>query len=98
LAWHRRLIQLRREIPELSDGCLERVRTIFDENAKWFVVRRGPVVVACNLSDIAQRVPAGLGRSSKLLLASQDDVQLTGGAVALPPDSVAILISEESSE
>jgi maltooligosyltrehalose trehalohydrolase len=98
LAWHSRLIQLRREIPALSDGRLERVQTIFDENAKWFVVRRGPVVVACNLSDIAQRVPVGLGRGSKLLLASQDDVQLTDGAVALPPDSVAIFLSEERSE
>jgi maltooligosyltrehalose trehalohydrolase len=98
LEWHSRLIQLRREIPALSDGCLERVRTIFDENAKWFVVRRGPVVVACNLSDIAQRVPAGLGHGSKFLLASQDDVRLADDGVALPPDSVAILISEEFSE
>ena len=61
LAWHSRLIQLRREIPALSDGRLERVLTNFDESAKWLVVRRGPVVVACNLSDIAQRVPVGLG-------------------------------------
>jgi maltooligosyltrehalose trehalohydrolase len=98
LAWHSRLIQLRREIPALSDGRLERVRITFDENAKWFFVRRGPVVVACNLSDIARRVPVGLGHGSKLLLASQDDVQLSDGGVALPPDSVAILLSEESPE
>ena len=97
-AWYRQLIQLRREIPALSDGRLERVRTTFDENAKWFVVRRGPVVVACNLSDIAQRVPVGLDHDAEVLLASESNVQLTHDAVVLPPDSVAILISAEPRE
>ena len=60
LAWHRRLIQLRREIPALSDGCVEGVRVGFDETAKWFVVKRGPVVVACNLNQITQRVPVDI--------------------------------------
>jgi maltooligosyltrehalose trehalohydrolase len=97
-AWYRQLIQLRREIPALSDGRLERVRTTFDENAKWLVVRRGPVVVACNLSDIAQRVPVGLDRDAEVLLASESNVQFTHDAVVLPPDSVAILISAEPRE
>jgi maltooligosyltrehalose trehalohydrolase len=93
LAWHRRLIQLRREIPALSDGRLERVRTNFDESAKWFAVVRGPVVVACNLNNVAQRVPVDLAHGGKLLLASESNVQFTRDAVALPADSVAILIS-----
>jgi maltooligosyltrehalose trehalohydrolase len=97
-AWYRQLIQLRREIPALSDGRLERVRTTFDENAKWLVVRRGPVVVACNLSDIAQRVPVGLDRDAEVLLASESNVQFTHDAVVLPPDSVSILISAEPRE
>ena len=97
-AWYRQLIQLRREIPALSDGRLERVRTTFDESAKWFVVRRGPVVVACNLSDIAQRVPVGLDPDAEVLLASESNVQFTHDAVVLPPDSVAILISAEPRE
>jgi maltooligosyltrehalose trehalohydrolase len=94
LAWHSRLIQLRREIPALSDGRLERVRTIFNESAKWFVVRRGPVAVACNLSNVAQRVPVDLGHGAELLLASESNVQFTHDAVALPADSVAILSAE----
>jgi maltooligosyltrehalose trehalohydrolase len=98
MTWHSRLIQLRREIPALSDGRLERVRTIFDENAKWFVVRRGPAVVACNLSDVGQRVPVGLGHNAKLLLASQGNIEFTHDAVVLPPDSVAILCSAEPRE
>ena len=91
LAWHRRLIELRREIPALSDGCLEGVHVSFDVTAKWFVVKRGPVVVACNLNQVTQRVPAGIEPVSRLLLASEDKVQLSQDAVELPSDSVAIL-------
>jgi maltooligosyltrehalose trehalohydrolase len=98
VAWHRRLIQLRREISCLSDGRLERVQTTFDENAKWFVVRRGPVAIVCNLSNVAQRVPVGLGHGGKLLLASESNVLFTHDAAALPADSVAILISAEPRE
>ena len=91
LAWHRRLIQLRRKIPALSDGCVEGVRVGFDETAKWFVVKRGPVVVACNLNQITQRVPVDIDPASRLLLTSADKVQLSQNTVELPPDSVAIL-------
>jgi maltooligosyltrehalose trehalohydrolase len=90
-AWHRRLIKLRREIPVLSDGRLDQVRVNFDENTKWFVVKRGAVVIACNLSQRKQRVPAKIDPESRLLLASDDEVQLIQDTVELPPDSVAIL-------
>ena len=91
LAWHRRLIEVRRKIPSLSDGRLEGVRVNFDETAKWFVVRRGAVVVACNLNRVTQRVPAGIEPASQLLLASEDKVRLSQDTVELPSDSVAIL-------
>jgi maltooligosyltrehalose trehalohydrolase len=91
LVWYRRLIQLRREIPALSDGRLDRIRVSFDEIAKWFVVKRGSVLVVCNLNQVLQRVPAGIEAGSRLLLASEDKVQLFQETVELPPDSVAIL-------
>lgn len=91
LAWHRSLIELRRKIPVLSDGDLGRVRVSFDETAKWFVVKRSPVVVACNLNQATQEVPAGIEPASRLLLASEDKVRLSQDAIELPPDSVAIL-------
>lgn len=91
LAWHRRLIQLRREIPALSDGCLDGVRVSFDETAKWLVVKRGPVVIACNLNQVTQRVPVDIEPASRLLLTSADKVQLYQDTVELPADSVAIL-------
>jgi maltooligosyltrehalose trehalohydrolase len=91
LAWHRRLVELRREIPALSDGCLERVHVSFDETAKWFAVKRSPVVVACNLNQATQRVPGCIEPASRLLLASDDKVRLSQDVIELPPDSVAIL-------
>jgi maltooligosyltrehalose trehalohydrolase len=93
LAWYRRLIQLRREIPVLSDGRMGRVRVSFDETAKWLVITRAPVVIACNLSPAEQSVPLGLGDDRRLLLASDGKIRISRDAVELPPDSVAILRS-----
>jgi maltooligosyltrehalose trehalohydrolase len=90
-AWHRRLIKLRREIPTLSDGRLNQVRVSFDETSKWFVVKRGAVVIACNLNPSKQRVPAEIEPGSRLLLASDDKVHLIEATVELPSDSLAIL-------
>ena len=91
LAWHRRLIELRRKIPSLSDGRLDKVGVSFDENGKWLVVKRGPVVVACNLNQVTQRVPVDIDPASRLLLTSADKVQLSQNTVELTADSVAIL-------
>jgi maltooligosyltrehalose trehalohydrolase len=91
LAWHRRLIELRRKIPSLSDGRLDKVGVRFDENGKWLVVKRGPVVVACNLNQVTQRVPVDIDPASRLLLTSADKVQLSQNTVELTADSVAIL-------
>jgi maltooligosyltrehalose trehalohydrolase len=94
LAWHRRLIELRQKIPSLSDGRLDKVGVSFDENGKWLVVKRGPVVVACNLNQVTQRVPVDIDPASRLLLTSADKVQLSQNTVELTADSVAILSAQ----
>ena len=91
LAWHKRLIQLRRELSALSDGRLEHVRVSFDDAKRWLVVERGPVVIACNLSADKQNVPLGLGHDYQMLLVSERDIQIDDDAIVLPSDSVAIL-------
>jgi maltooligosyltrehalose trehalohydrolase len=91
LDWHRRLIALRRKVPALSDTRLDRVRVRFDETTRWLVVTRGSVIVACNLADAAQRVPAAIGRDAQILLASEQDVRLVEDQVELPRDSVALI-------
>jgi maltooligosyltrehalose trehalohydrolase len=91
LDWHRRLISLRREVPALSDGRLDRIHVSFDEQAKWLVMARGAIAVACNLSERRQRAPVSTGSDARILLASEKEVQVAAGKVELPPDSVAVL-------
>ena len=90
--WHRRLIQLRWQEPSLSDGRLDLVETRFDESARWLVVERGPVRIACNFANRARRVPVRLARP-RILLASENSIQTRGGSALMPRDAVAILKS-----
>jgi maltooligosyltrehalose trehalohydrolase len=93
LAWHRRLIDLRRTWPALTDGRLDAVRVRVDETARWLAVDRGPVTVACNLAAEPQHVPVGTD-ARRLVLTSQPNTRTTATGVTLPPDAVAILAPE----
>jgi len=90
LDWHRALIRLRREEASLADDAMDAVKIRFDESEKWLVVERGPIRVACNVSDTVRNVELSAGRH-ELLLPSSQEVKLGAGAVILPPDSVAVL-------
>jgi maltooligosyltrehalose trehalohydrolase len=90
LDWHRRLIALRRKVPELSDGRLERNHVSFDEKAQWLVVRRGRAALFCNLAGTAQRLALNLGSDPLVLLAS-NGVRLDKDNIELSAESVAIL-------
>ena len=71
LDWHRHLYALRRRLPDLSDGRLDRVSCTWDTDARCFVLRRGETAVAANLAPDAQEVPLPAG-ASEVLLASGD--------------------------
>jgi len=91
LDWHRRLIDLRRRTPALADGRLEAVRTRRDEAGDWFVLDRGGVAVAVNLSAVIQRIPLPEA-AAQVLLASDEGAGLeAAGRLVLPPESVAIV-------
>jgi maltooligosyltrehalose trehalohydrolase len=94
LAWHRRLIALRRRYPALSDPRPDRTSAECDEDAGWLVVRRGPAVIAGNLGEKTWTFPAG--QAAVLLAASDPRVELTRHSLVLPPDTVAILADERS--
>ncbi|MFN2587993.1 MAG: malto-oligosyltrehalose trehalohydrolase [Actinomycetota bacterium] len=85
LEWHRRLIGLRREWPELSDGRLDRVE--IDHGATWLTMTRGRVTVACNFGGDAVDVPA---RGGRVALASGKEPQTRGGTARLDPAGVTI--------
>ncbi len=89
LAWYRRLIALRRKIPELTDPRLDRIETECDPGAGWLTVRRGPVLIAANLGGSNWAFPVGL--TAELLAASDPRIDRTDQALVLPPDTVAIL-------
>jgi maltooligosyltrehalose trehalohydrolase len=91
LDWHRQLIRLRHELAALSDGRLDRVTVTYDEQAKWLVMARSPIAVACNLSDCRQRTPLSIGKDSRILLASDKEIKLVGNGIELAPESVAIV-------
>ena len=90
LEWYRALIALRRAQPSLRDGGYRDVRVTFDEDAKYLVVRRREIIVACNFAKRATPVP--IDGAVRLLLASTS-VDIGAGAIMVPPDSVAILNS-----
>jgi maltooligosyltrehalose trehalohydrolase len=91
LAWHRRLVRLRRVYPELTDGRLDRVRVDFDEAGRWLAMSRGCITLVLNLASETRQVPLAAGRPRHLLLASSADVTVAADAIDLPSDSVAVL-------
>ncbi len=66
LDWHKQLIRLRREI---LDGDNEDIsaEVEFDEDARWLTLRRGKLLVICNLADREQIVPTPPGTWETLM-------------------------------
>lgn len=95
LEWHRRLLELRRLLPDLTDGDLQRTSVSVDEDVQGLVIRRGAVVVAALLGPGAASVEIGSGR---LLAASAPAVELAGGRLRLQPDSLAVVLSGDAGE
>ncbi len=87
LDWYRRLLALRRSLPELSDPRLESVQAWAEEEEGTLVMRRGSLLVLVNLSGEPRRLLEG---DAELLAASAEGVIVDDG-VLLPPDAVAIV-------
>ena len=91
LDWHRALIALRRRLPDLSDGRIERTSVRFDEAARWLVMTRGSVAVVCNLAEVRQPI-AGLDLAGKdVVLSSDETITVEDDTVTLAAESVAVL-------
>lgn len=89
LDWHRRLIGLRRERPELSDGRMAGVGVVSHGPGR-LTVRRGGLLVAVNLGSGSATLPVP-GLDPRLLLASDGGCRLDAGGIVLVSDSVAIV-------
>ncbi len=89
LKWYRRLTTLRRTLPDLTDPALPSVHCSFDEDARWFVLRRGQVAIVCNLSDRRQPVPVE-GVPFDVPAASTSGFTYMPGRIELDAESVVI--------
>jgi maltooligosyltrehalose trehalohydrolase len=83
--WYRRLIELRRQVPDLRSAD---TGVTYSESEGWLVLHRGSVSVACNFSAATRPIPMPGGHV--LMLASSAHVECRDGALVLPPDSVAV--------
>ncbi len=80
------LIALRRNETDLADPWLPRLLVDYDEDARWIVMRRGRLTVACNLGAEPVSVPF----AGELVLSS-DAPDAGDESTVLPPHSFAIL-------
>lgn len=91
LAWYKALIRLRRTTPALTDDRPGIIGAHFDENARWLLLERSPVIVACNLAQFEQQINYRRLGSKRLLLASRTGAVVGPEDILLPAESVAIL-------
>ncbi len=90
---YRELIALRHQYAELTNPMLTRTSCEVDEDARWFLMRRGGLAVVVNFGDTEARVEVG-GRH-QLRWASPSGARLAGSAVVLPPHAGALLLPLE---
>jgi maltooligosyltrehalose trehalohydrolase len=86
---HRRLIDLRHRLPELTDPRFPTIDAVADDAAGTIVLRRGGVTVAANLGIAESRVPA----AGSLVLTTAPGVAVDGGRLVLPAESAAITVA-----
>ena len=94
LDFHRRLIALRREHPDLADPRLDQVHVDYDEQDRWALVHRGAFRVAVNLAPQARSVP--VPGASAVVLATGEPPEVTqagteAATVVLPDRSAAVV-------
>ncbi len=95
LRWYTDLIRLRREVPDLADPRLDRVRVEQDGTARTVVVHRGEHLVVVNLSDQPRDVEITSSEAVQplleVVLAWAPEVVVEPSLVRMPPESVAVL-------
>ena len=89
LAAYRRLTELRRAHPDLTDPAFASTSCAVDEEARVFRMRRGRLLVVVNFGDGQASVPVRTG--ADLLFASGDGVGVERTELKLPPHAGALV-------
>jgi maltooligosyltrehalose trehalohydrolase len=91
---YRRLVQLRRTLPELTDPSFTSLTATADEETRLFTLRRGGLLIAVNFGDADVSVDA----SGELLFTTPTAAMVRGTAISLPPHVGALIRLDESSD
>jgi maltooligosyltrehalose trehalohydrolase len=89
LAAYRRLAELRRAHPDLTDPAFASTSCTVDEECRLFRMRRGGLLVVVNFGDGPVSVP--VGPDAGLLFVSGDDVAVDQDALQLPAHAGALV-------
>ncbi|SDD05837.1 maltooligosyl trehalose hydrolase [Sanguibacter gelidistatuariae] len=94
VSWHRRLIELRRTVPDLASGdrSAVHVEALPAPGEGLLLVGRGSVTVAVNLSPTPRHMAlTSGGRSGVGVLAAWGQVKLAGSTLIVPGRGVAVV-------
>lgn len=89
LAAYRRLAQLRRSLPQLTDPSFSSTSCTADEESRVFTMRRGDVLVVVNFSSAMAEWDVGEGLD--LLFGTPNGPSLSGTTIRLPGHAGALL-------
>jgi maltooligosyltrehalose trehalohydrolase len=92
LAWYQELIRVRRRIPALVDGRMERVSTSYDDEHRTLVVEREGTFLAANLTPDECQLELPLGAHAKVEIASTPEVRTMPDKLVLPGQSIALVV------
>jgi maltooligosyltrehalose trehalohydrolase len=83
------LLALRRAEPALTDPAFHHVRVDYDEQARWLVVRRGNLRIACNLGSAGQLI--GLDAVADVIFRTDAGLSIVDGGLCMPGESAAVV-------
>jgi maltooligosyltrehalose trehalohydrolase len=88
LATYRRLVELRRRHPELTDPSFASTTCSVEADGRGFAMRRGDLLVLVNFGDRDWTREIG---EADLLFETESGVDLAGGSITLPAHAGALL-------
>jgi maltooligosyltrehalose trehalohydrolase len=87
--WYRDLIALRKSTPDLNLSEPGNANVDFDPQAKWLAVKRGRILVLCNLGTHPHSFP--LPANATVSLATCQGIEVRDGALIVPQQTAAIV-------
>jgi maltooligosyltrehalose trehalohydrolase len=70
---------------------MARTTVQFGEEARWLIMKRGPVLVVCNLSETERRISYPELGEEKIVLASEPGISPETKGIRMPGHAVAVL-------